>query len=70
MGTPLERELQYSEHKINQNFSNYSAWHYRTALLTALYAPEVPDADADARAAAALAAQTRLGSGSGWGRTV
>ena len=37
MGMPIERELRYCEHKINQNFSNYSAWHYRTALLTALH---------------------------------
>ena len=40
MGTPAARELDYAERKINQNFSNSSAWHSRTALLPALYGAE------------------------------
>lgn len=33
MGTPAERALDYTRKKIDQNFSNYSAWHSRTVLL-------------------------------------
>lgn len=29
-GTPADEELAFSSTKIGQNFSNYSAWHYRT----------------------------------------
>lgn len=63
MGTPAERELSYAEHKINQNFSNYSAWHARTVLLPALHGGGQGgggDAQAAAAVASALAA-ARLG---------
>ena len=33
MGTPAESALEYAQKKIDHNFSNYSAWHSRTALL-------------------------------------
>ena len=33
-GTDIEDELVYSRQLIDENFSNYSAWHARTALLT------------------------------------
>lgn len=46
MGTPAERELDYAALKINQNFSNYSAWHSRTVLLPVLHAG---DAGGDAQ---------------------
>lgn len=58
MGTPAERELAYAEHKINQNFSNYSAWHARTVLLPALHGGQ--DEQAAGALASALAA-ARLG---------
>jgi geranylgeranyl transferase type-2 subunit alpha len=34
--TPLT-ELKFSTQKINQDFSNYSAWHYRTVLIPRIY---------------------------------
>lgn len=34
---PLQDELGYVEEKIIQNFSNYSAWHFRTMLLHQIY---------------------------------
>jgi geranylgeranyl transferase type-2 subunit alpha len=55
MGTPAARELDYAERKINQNFSNYSAWHSRTALLPALH-----DGDENALAAALQTAAITL----------
>ena len=32
-GTPAEEELAYTLKKINQSFSNYSAWHSRSLVL-------------------------------------
>lgn len=37
-----EDELAYAGGRIADDFSNYSAWHYRTILLHKLYAEEVP----------------------------
>jgi geranylgeranyl transferase type-2 subunit alpha len=68
MGTPAERELEYAEKRIGQNFSNYSAWHSRTALLPALYGGSGGGDAADVLAAAL--ASTRLGEQEGGSSSV
>jgi geranylgeranyl transferase type-2 subunit alpha len=41
---PLENELKFVRDKINQNFSNYSAWHYRTVVISKMFADTEPQA--------------------------
>jgi geranylgeranyl transferase type-2 subunit alpha len=37
-GTPAAAEFDFTTEKVNTNFSNYSAWHYRARFFTLLYA--------------------------------
>ena len=39
-GTAAEEELEYARSLIDSNFSNYSAWHARTSLLTDVHAAQ------------------------------
>lgn len=32
IGISLSEELQFSQNLLNENFSNYSSWHYRSTL--------------------------------------
>jgi len=36
-GPDLRAELDFTREKINENFSNYSAWHYRSVLIAQLH---------------------------------
>ncbi|EGG19656.1 protein geranylgeranyltransferase type II [Cavenderia fasciculata] len=36
-GMPMEKEFGYTTEKIEQNFSNYSAWHQRSSLIPQMY---------------------------------
>jgi geranylgeranyl transferase type-2 subunit alpha len=38
-----EQELRFSDDMLNTNFSNYSAWHYRSSLLPHLFAATTTD---------------------------
>jgi geranylgeranyl transferase type-2 subunit alpha len=39
-GKSLADEFDFTTQKIEQNFSNYSSWHYRSSLLPVLFEGE------------------------------
>lgn len=48
--TSAQSELDFTRKKIEDNFSNYSAWHYRTKLLERLWAENGWEDDNEKRA--------------------
>lgn len=44
-----ESELEFTKRKIGENFSNFSAWHYRTKLLARLWAERSWTEDSEER---------------------
>uniref|UniRef100_A0A671RF24 Geranylgeranyl transferase type-2 subunit alpha n=1 Tax=Sinocyclocheilus anshuiensis TaxID=1608454 RepID=A0A671RF24_9TELE len=48
-GVSVEQELQFTDHLIGSNFSNYSSWHYRSTLLPQLHPQPVPDSAPNAK---------------------